>query len=86
MLPAVDAPLDQLGFFQDFQVLGNSSQRDMKGFGDVAHGERALGELAQDLPASGVGEGPEDCIKVRLHMFNHVVDYSRASANCQLNG
>ena len=56
---------EQPGVLQHLDVLRGRGKRDREGGRQLADRARALGEVAQHLPARGVAEGTKDNIQVR---------------------
>ena len=79
MLAAEDAALDEAGALEDFQVLGDGVEGDAKGAGDFGDSGGAGLEADKDFPAGRIGDGAEDAVERQVRIFNHTVEYYRAS-------
>ena len=73
MLTTPLAASDQIGPFQNTDVLGNGVQRNRKGCGDIGNPRLASGQPRQDRPARGIGEGHQRVVESTI--FTHLDEY-----------
>ena len=75
---ALAMALDEMGFFEDAEMFGETGRRDSKRLGQERDGAfAAFGETQEDAAARGVGEGGEDGGDLGLFV-NHRANYSGA--------
>lgn len=73
---------EETGVLEGLEVLGGGGQRHVERLGELGDGALTGGEGAEDAPARGVGECPEDAVEAG-GMFNHVVEYTRGGRDGQ---
>lgn len=56
--------VDEAGFFEHFQVLGDGGKRDSERGGEAGDGLRAVAKAFDDGAPGGVAEGVEDAVDV----------------------
>lgn len=86
MSPSLNSPPDESGLLQCFDVLGGRGEGHAKGIGQLSDAALGKGQAVEHRPPRRIGKGMKHSVEMLGSMFNHVVEYIGAPADCQPNG
>jgi len=76
MLSADDRPPNEVGVFEDTDVLGDRGKGNRMGRRQFGHGRATRSQLMQHPPADRVGNRCVHGVKLSTRIFNHLVEHN----------